>query len=231
MKPPLVLVVEDNPATAELERVVLTRAGYNVQTATSASGGLEFLEQQRPDLVLLDLVMPEADGWCVLEGVSWMPDPPPVVVLSGVAKTPVARNLRPWLSGYVVKPFQVDRLLRGCSHALNNPGLRPPTGTRSEKRRTFVANASVMLPTGTREEAQVYDLSRGGFCFDLKEALPVGEIMRVAIQLPWMRSDLLLSGTVRWSRGALHGAQIVASPVSDHDEELAQLIGEIAGQA
>ena len=136
--------------------------------------------------------------------------------------------LRAAFCDYVPRVFRTVDFRRWCEWGEWNDDYRA-FSVLDEGR--VVANASVMLPTGAREEVQIYDISRGGFCFDLKEALPVGEIMRVGIQLPWMRSDLLLSGTVRWSRGALHGAQIVASPVSDHDEELGQLIGEIAGQA
>jgi PAS domain S-box-containing protein len=65
--PATVLVVEDDVSTRELVRRVLTGAGHAVREARNGREGLELLERQRPDVILLDLMMPEVDGFTFLD--------------------------------------------------------------------------------------------------------------------------------------------------------------------
>src|SRR5438046_4309949 len=63
---PVVLVVDDDPAVRELVRANLELEGYSVREAASAAEGLSALEHEPPDLILLDVMMPEVDGWEML---------------------------------------------------------------------------------------------------------------------------------------------------------------------
>ena len=65
--PATVLVVEDDEATRELIRRVLTGAGHTVREAENGRAGLEALDVRRPDIIILDLMMPEVDGFTFLE--------------------------------------------------------------------------------------------------------------------------------------------------------------------
>ena len=111
---PFVLVVDDDPALRELVRANLELEGYSVREAASAAEGLSALEHEPPDLILLDVMMPEVDGWemlrCVQErfGVGAIP----VIVFSGeveerAVSAPEARGAR----GFLGKPFDLQRLL------------------------------------------------------------------------------------------------------------------------
>ena len=82
-----VLVVDDDLLVRQLVRTVLANAGYVTLEAVDGVGAIEQLEKRRPDLVLLDLVMPRCDGWAVLTYVGGMDDPPPVVLVSGLHDT------------------------------------------------------------------------------------------------------------------------------------------------
>src|SRR5947207_3008995 len=111
---PVVLVVDDDAGVRELVRANLELEGYSVREAASAAEGLPALEQEPPDLILLDVMMPEVDGWemlrCVQErfGVGAIP----VIVFSGeveerAVSAPEARGAR----GFLGKPFDLQRLL------------------------------------------------------------------------------------------------------------------------
>src|SRR3954447_21902471 len=66
---PLVLVVDDDPQVRELVRVNLELEGYTVRDAGSASEGMQALQEESPDLILLDVMMPQVDGWEMLRRV------------------------------------------------------------------------------------------------------------------------------------------------------------------
>lgn len=66
---PLVLIVDDDPRIREFVRVNLEMDGYVVREAGSAEEGLAALEEQPPDLILLDVMMPQVDGWEMLKRV------------------------------------------------------------------------------------------------------------------------------------------------------------------
>ena len=63
---PAVLLVDDDDRMRELVRLELVREGYDVQDAASADEGLAAIEMRRPDLILLDVMMPHVDGWEML---------------------------------------------------------------------------------------------------------------------------------------------------------------------
>lgn len=62
-----VLVVDDDESSLEISKRILSRRGYAVITATSGAAGIELAQEQRPDIIVLDVIMPEMDGWQVLE--------------------------------------------------------------------------------------------------------------------------------------------------------------------
>ena len=92
-EPPLILVVEDNPVAALQIRTVLEEQGYVVQAVSSGAEALAALPQVRPDLIILDLMMPEVDGFQVLEQLRAMPATAtiPVLVLTARELTPEDR--------------------------------------------------------------------------------------------------------------------------------------------
>ena len=60
---PNILIVEDEPGTVEMYQIVLEVEGYRVSVAYTISSEINALEEEKPDLVLLDLMMPQVDGW------------------------------------------------------------------------------------------------------------------------------------------------------------------------
>jgi CheY-like chemotaxis protein len=114
-----VLVVDDEPDLLEFVTLVLEDVGYSVAHASNGREALEKVEAERPDLVILDIMMPEMDGWGFLERVNKMPDAPAVVILSAFTDDMRAFRAGAWES--LSKPFQPEDLLETCRRALERP--------------------------------------------------------------------------------------------------------------
>src|SRR6266496_6390569 len=111
---PLVLLVDDDDSVRELVRVNLEFEGYAVREAGSAAEGLEAIEEAKPDLVLLDVMMPQVDGWEMLREIQerYGVGAIPVVMFSGK----VDEHLRlqaasSGAQGFVGKPFDLQQLI------------------------------------------------------------------------------------------------------------------------
>jgi excisionase family DNA binding protein len=111
---PTVLIVDDDPKLREYVRVNLEMEGYAVKEAGSADEGLGVLEEATPDLVLLDVMMPEVDGWEMLRrvqerhGVGAIP----VIMFSGKVDEQAADEARSrGAQGFIGKPFNPQELI------------------------------------------------------------------------------------------------------------------------
>src|SRR6267378_8147235 len=112
---PNILVVEDDDAIRGLVSEVLRDDGYQVQEATNGVEALASLREIRPDLIVLDLMMPVMDGWTFVEECrrkQWC-DGVPIVVTSASHDLPrTAERLRSFgVRTCLAKPFDVDGLL------------------------------------------------------------------------------------------------------------------------
>jgi CheY-like chemotaxis protein len=110
----VVLVVDDDQGVRELVRANLELEGYAVREAASADEGLAVLEEEPPDLILLDVMMPEVDGWEMLRriqerfGVGSIP----VIVFSGqVEEEAVSQAATRGARGFLGKPFDLRQLV------------------------------------------------------------------------------------------------------------------------
>jgi excisionase family DNA binding protein len=111
---PLVLVVDDDPGVRQVVRANLEAEGYSVREAGSADEGLASLEEEPPDLLLLDVMMPEVDGWEMLRRVQerFGLGAIPVLVFSGtVEERTVADATARGARGFLGKPFDLQQLI------------------------------------------------------------------------------------------------------------------------
>ena len=111
--PPTVLVVEDDPSVRGLLQTLLTGEGYDVHVASDGIAGLVKASRSRPDLMLLDLMMPDLGGVRVLEELSHDPvlaDIPVVVVTGKLEAVPALRDAL-GDENVFAKPFGVTELL------------------------------------------------------------------------------------------------------------------------
>jgi len=94
-----IIVIEDNAVAANLYRAALSREGYRVEVASDGESGLALIVQLKPDLVLLDLMLPKVDGTEVLRRIRAMPDfaQLPVIITSNAYTGPRMDEL--WNAG------------------------------------------------------------------------------------------------------------------------------------
>jgi DNA-binding response OmpR family regulator len=120
---PRVLVVEDDPDLLVVLRVNLESVGIEPILASDGSTAIARIQAERPDAVLLDMMLPGLDGWQVLADLHQMNDPVPIVVCSA-KKNPedMARARELGAHAYVVKPFDIDRLLDAVLDATGRAG-------------------------------------------------------------------------------------------------------------
>ena len=109
----VVLVVEDSDAIRAFLKAALEQGGYRVEQAADGAEGVRRFEELRPALLVLDIQMPELDGWEVLERVRLVDRDVPVIMLtaSEVTDRARARGLAAGADDYVVKPVGPSELL------------------------------------------------------------------------------------------------------------------------
>ncbi len=103
-----ILAVDDEKAIVRLVQVNLEREGYEVVTAYDGREALEKVASERPDLIVLDVMMPYMDGFEVLQQLKKEPDTREIPVIMLTAKAQDADVFRGWQSGvdcYLTKPF------------------------------------------------------------------------------------------------------------------------------
>lgn len=113
------LVIDDDPVIGEMLGVVLGLEGYQVAITLGGHEGLEEARQHRPDVIVLDVMMPSLDGWAVADALQEDPDLRAIPIVFCTAKTMPEDVWTGWRHGaasYVCKPFVneelVDEVLR-----------------------------------------------------------------------------------------------------------------------
>jgi DNA-binding response OmpR family regulator len=124
MKRASVLVIDDDPDIRGLLRELLGRAGYEVVDSSNGREGLRALYGSAPDLVLLDVSMPEMDGWQTLERIRDVSDVPVIMLTARTAELEKVRGLKAGADDYVTKPFGRQELLARVEAHLRRSGER-----------------------------------------------------------------------------------------------------------
>ncbi|HEX4083192.1 MAG TPA: response regulator transcription factor [Acidimicrobiales bacterium] len=106
-----VLAIEDDADIRQLLRALLGREGYVVSEAATGRDGLRAFHEERPDLVILDVGLPDLDGWQVLERIRDMSDAPVLVLTARSAERDKVRGLNAGADDYLTKPFSRVELL------------------------------------------------------------------------------------------------------------------------
>ncbi len=118
---PHILIVDDEDAIVELIEIALLQAGYTCTTAMSGAAAADLIEANEYDLVLLDIMLPEIDGYDLMEYIA--PTGTPVIFLT--AKAAVAdrvKGLKMGADDYIVKPFNQQELVARVESVLRRTG-------------------------------------------------------------------------------------------------------------
>ena len=106
-----ILVVDDDPDIRVLLERLFGRAGHEVTSAANGRDALRALYARQPDLVVLDVAMPELDGWETLARIRELTDVPVLMLTARAAELEKVRGLRAGADDYVTKPFGRQELL------------------------------------------------------------------------------------------------------------------------
>ncbi len=118
-----VVCIEDEPAMIDLIRLILSRKGYTVNGATGGREGLELVQSSQPDIVLLDLMMPDMDGWEVYQKLKAHESTReiPVIVVTAKAQS-IDKVLGLHIAkvdDYITKPFGPQDLIESIEKVLS----------------------------------------------------------------------------------------------------------------
>jgi two-component system KDP operon response regulator KdpE len=127
-----ILLIEDDEALSRMMRLQLEHAGYQVTARQTGSGGLEAARESPPDVILLDILLPDMDGWAVCEQLKTITDAPIIFSTALGSERDVVRGLELGADDYMIKPFSYKELLARVKSALHRaqrtPNASPPQG-------------------------------------------------------------------------------------------------------
>ena len=143
--PSKILIIDDDENTLWLLGTLLQHHGFSVDKSSSATDGLQMARESKPDLVLLDVMMPEMDGWEVCRRLRETSDVPIVFITAKSSVKDVVKGLEIGGDDYIVKPFDNHELL-----ARIRTQLRRGPGDRASDELVF-ADGSLVINFLTRE--------------------------------------------------------------------------------
>lgn len=172
------MVVDDNTAILEIVSELISAAGYQPMTATGGRECLSKIQAERPDLVLLDINMPDMDGWSVLRTLKENGLAENMKIMMLTATTEIGTDifgLQDVVSGYIRKPFNNDDLAVRLREVLGDqtPAPEEPKAEKDRKglRSLLRKKEEESGMEVARSSAKVYELRRG-FSYLVKETKP-----------------------------------------------------------
>jgi DNA-binding response OmpR family regulator len=220
--------VDDEEFVRLLVAQILGRAGYELDFAADGDAALARLDARRPDLVILDLMMPGMNGWSVLERMRKRRDAPPVIMLTAHGSYDAfTRGVREGVVGYISKPFSLEELLVACSRALTGEPEREED-RREGARRPLMVRVRILGPDASSLAAgELVNLSAQGGQVDLAVSLAKGQNVRLTFDVPGGGTPLVLDAAVEWQRPGegryLHGL-VFRNLTREAESELAELL-------
>ena len=140
-----VLVIEDDRRTADLVALYLKRDGFRPLTAGDGVRGLALAERHRPDLVILDLMLPEMDGWEVCRRLRQKSEVPVIMLTARGEEIDRVAGLTLGADDYLVKPFSPRELMARVKAVLRRAPRTPPG------RATPLTHADLLLDRDKRQ--------------------------------------------------------------------------------
>ena len=118
-----ILVVEDNLDNYELVRAILEMVGYDTFLAINGRDGVDAARKQKPDLILMDMSMPEMDGWDATKRIRENPETAQIPIIALTVHTlplEMKRALDAGVDAYLPKPYDAGQLIRLVEGTLKN---------------------------------------------------------------------------------------------------------------
>jgi DNA-binding response OmpR family regulator len=208
-----VLVIDDSPTITKVVQLVLTKSGYEVQTAPDGEAGLAAVRASRPDLILLDFVMPRMNGYQFCRELT--ADPKlrdiPVILMSAKGDQVGERFVKVMgIVDYITKPFSPEAITAVVQHTLGKYG---PAGTVEDDPPSLVTGEDLSA-TDEADRAQ----ARGTALAQLRTSITEALAAQIALSDPGVAEDKAAADAAVISR--------VATAALD-DATLTRILGAI----
>jgi DNA-binding response OmpR family regulator len=211
-----ILVVDDSPTILKVVQLVLTKAGYQVLTAADGDEGIDAAREHKPDLILLDFVMPKMNGYQVCRALHQEPELAeiPVVLMSAKGDQVGDRFVKVMgIVDYITKPFSPEAITNAVSNTLEKQR------TSTEEEQSVQAMLPDLAPEAVINAADAERSAQRAALAALRDAIvaQVGEIVTAEVQ----------------GRGVEVEADDVASWITRAlaEEKVAAFVGDLRGQA
>lgn len=130
--PTKILVIDDDSAVTDLLSLLLKSQGFEVTATNSSTDGLTHIRENQPDLVVLDLMMPEIDGWQVCKAVREFSDIPIIVLSALNDPSMIASVLDSGADDYLTKPTPSRVLVAHINRLVHRSGTSAANAAKSE---------------------------------------------------------------------------------------------------
>lgn len=124
------LIIDDDVTLVNALKLYLSKIGYTVLTAANGIEGLQTLYNERPDLVILDIMMPKMGGWDVCKRIRELSDVPIIMLTARDQEADRVMGLKMGADDYIAKPFSLKELEARLEAVLRRTRLPPPTRGR-----------------------------------------------------------------------------------------------------
>jgi DNA-binding response OmpR family regulator len=216
LKPKRILVVDDDPDVATMVERLLTDKGFRASHVSNGAEALDAIEADPPALVLLDIDMPEMDGWGFLERLDAARRPPVAFVSGRFDFEAFARGTHAGVVAFISKPIRYQQLIATCERILNAP-KRPPHPSeerRRHERRPLLIRAEVLSTSGSsRVIGELRDLSLGGAQMITMSAIEIDAKVLFSLDTAVTGEPMTFDSEVRWRQelpdGYAHGLELV----------------------
>jgi len=121
-----ILLIEDDEALSRMIRLQLEHAGYNVTACQTGESGLQAARETTPDVILLDVLLPDMDGWDVCEQLQAITAAPIIFSTALGSERDIVRGLELGADDYMIKPFSYKELLARVKAALHRSQRTTP---------------------------------------------------------------------------------------------------------
>lgn len=118
-----ILIVDDDPSIVELLKIVLEDYGFKTVSAYDGEEAIEKIKKERPDLVLLDIMLPTKDGYFVLDEIKKMPEfkiLPIVIISAKIREVDISFGIQKGATDYFTKPLDIDKLISRVKELLQS---------------------------------------------------------------------------------------------------------------
>jgi DNA-binding response OmpR family regulator len=114
-----IVIIDDDPIISKLLDICLSNRGHEVKVLSSGIDAVKYLFEEKPDSILLDIVLPDCDGWFIAKlarQIKWTNSVPLIIMSVLEPETSAINSVRP--HAYIQKPFGIDQVLQAVEMSL-----------------------------------------------------------------------------------------------------------------